>query len=171
MCSWPSWGDPWWRHQMETFSALLAICAGNSPVPGEFPAQRPMTWSFDVFFDLRLNKRLSKQTWGWWLETLSCPFWRHRNATGEFTHKRSVIRRAFLHEDVIMKLSCITQPTNKISYFWLHLILSKFVLCISWPFNIICTYQVFIDGFVLYVVRKTSFASCFFLNQTHAATF
>ena len=44
----------WWRHQMETFSALLAICAGNSPVPGEFPAQRPLTRSFDVFFDLRL---------------------------------------------------------------------------------------------------------------------
>ena len=40
---------------METFSALLAICAGNSPVTGEFPAQRPVTWSFDVFFDLRLN--------------------------------------------------------------------------------------------------------------------
>ena len=38
----------WWRHQMETFSALLAICAGNSPVHGEFPAQRPVTRSFDV---------------------------------------------------------------------------------------------------------------------------
>ena len=49
---------------METFSALLAICAGNSPVPGEFPAQRPVTRSFDVYFDLRLNKRLSKQSWG-----------------------------------------------------------------------------------------------------------
>ena len=49
----------WWRHQMETFSALPAICAGNSPVPGESPAQRPVTRSFDVFFDLRLNKRLS----------------------------------------------------------------------------------------------------------------
>ena len=48
--------DAWWRHQMETFSALLAICAGNSPVPGEFPAQRPVTRSFDVFFDLhRIN--------------------------------------------------------------------------------------------------------------------
>ena len=40
---------------METFSAQLAICAGNSPVPGEFPTQRPVTRSFDVFFDLRLN--------------------------------------------------------------------------------------------------------------------
>ena len=48
---------------METFSALLAICAGNSPVTREFPAQRPVTQSFDVFFDLRLNKRLSKQWW------------------------------------------------------------------------------------------------------------
>ena len=47
---------------METFSALLAICAGNSPVPGEFPAQRPVTRSFHVFFDLRLNNALSKQS-------------------------------------------------------------------------------------------------------------
>ena len=46
---------------METFSALLAICARNSAVPGEFPTQRPVTRSFDIFFDLRLTKRLSKQ--------------------------------------------------------------------------------------------------------------
>ena len=64
---------------METFSALLAVCAGNSPVPGEFPEQRPVTRSFDVFFNLHPNKRLSKQVWGRWFETLSCPLWRHRN--------------------------------------------------------------------------------------------
>ena len=46
---------------METFSALLAICAGNSPVTGEVPAQGAVTRSFDVIFDLRLNKRLSNQ--------------------------------------------------------------------------------------------------------------
>ena len=73
------WLYIWWRHQMETFSALLAICAGNSPGTGEFPAQRPVTRSFDVFFDLRPNKRLSKQWWGWWFETPSCPLWRHCN--------------------------------------------------------------------------------------------
>ena len=73
--------DAWWHHQMETFSALLAICAGNSPVPGEFPTQMPVTRSFDVFFDLRLNKWLSKQSWDWWFETLSCPLWRHCNGT------------------------------------------------------------------------------------------
>ena len=69
----------WWRHQMETFSALLAICAGNSPVPGEFPTQRPVTRSFDVYFDLRPDERLSKQSWCWWFETLSHSLWRHRN--------------------------------------------------------------------------------------------
>ena len=47
---------------METFSALLALCAGNLPVTGEFPSQRPVTRGFDVFFDLRQNKRLSKQS-------------------------------------------------------------------------------------------------------------
>ena len=64
---------------METFSASLALYAGNSPVPGEFPAQRPVTRSFDVFFDLRPNKRLSKQSWGWWFETPSRSIWRHCN--------------------------------------------------------------------------------------------
>ena len=73
--------NSWWRHQMKTFSALMAICAGNSPGTGEFPTQRPVTQSFDVFFDLRLNKRLSKQSWGWWLEMLSRPLWRHRNVS------------------------------------------------------------------------------------------
>ena len=70
---------PRWRHQMEKFSALLALCAGNSPVTGEFPSQRPVTRSFDVFFDLGLNKRLSKQSWGWWFETLSHQLWHHCN--------------------------------------------------------------------------------------------
>ena len=77
----------WWRHQMETFSAWLAICAGNSPAPGEFPTQRPVTRSFDVFFDLRLNERLNDGVsnhqphywWGWWFETPSRPLWRHCN--------------------------------------------------------------------------------------------
>ena len=64
---------------METFSALLAICEGNSPVPGKFPSQRPVTRSFDIFFDLHLNKRLSKQSWGWLFETPQLPLWRDSN--------------------------------------------------------------------------------------------
>ena len=69
-------GSAWWHRQMETFSALLALCDGNSPVAGEFHAQRPVTRSFDVFFDLRLNQPLSKQSWGWWSETPPSPLWR-----------------------------------------------------------------------------------------------
>ena len=69
--------EPWWRHQMEKNSSSLALCVENSPVTGEFPAPRPVTRSFEVFFDLRLNKRLSKQWLGWWLETQSCSLWRH----------------------------------------------------------------------------------------------
>ena len=70
---------PWWRHQMETFSVLLALCAGNLPVTDEFPAKRPVTQSFDIFFDLRLNKWWSKQSLGWWFETPSRSLWRHCN--------------------------------------------------------------------------------------------
>ena len=60
---------PWRCHQMETFSELLALCVGNSPVNGEFPSQGPVTRNFDVSFHLRLNKRLNKQSWDWWFET------------------------------------------------------------------------------------------------------
>ena len=53
------------------FRVTGPLC-GEFTGPGEFPAQRSVTRSFDVFFDLRLNKRLRKQSWGWWL-------WRHCN--------------------------------------------------------------------------------------------
>ena len=48
---------------------------------GEFTG--PVTWSFDVFFDLRPNKRLNKQSWGWWSETPSSSLWRHRNVVSD----------------------------------------------------------------------------------------
>ena len=72
------------------FSALLAICAGNSPVTGDFSAQWSATRSFDVFSDLRLNERLSKQSWGWWFETASCPLWRHSNGSN---HEHVIIQK------------------------------------------------------------------------------
>ena len=74
----------WWRHQMEVFSALLSNSAGNLPVTGEFPTQRPVTRSFDVIFDLRLNKRLNKQSWGWCFETLSHTLWRLHHDSSRF---------------------------------------------------------------------------------------
>ena len=60
------------------FRVTGPLC-GEFTSPGEFPTQRPVTRSFDVFFDLRLNKRLSKQPWGWWFETLSWSLWRQCN--------------------------------------------------------------------------------------------
>ena len=67
----------WWRYQMETFSTLLALCEGNPPVSGGYPSQRPVTQSFDVFFDLRLNKQLSKQWKCQWFEMPSRSLWHH----------------------------------------------------------------------------------------------
>ena len=71
-------------HDMMTSSngnifRVTGLLCGEFTGPGEFPTQRPVTRSFDVYFDLRLNKRLSKQSWGWWLETLSCSLWRQSN--------------------------------------------------------------------------------------------
>ena len=63
--------EPLWRHQMETLSVLLALCAG--------PSKRPVTRSFNVFFDLRLNKQLSKQSRRKWFVTPSPSLWRHCN--------------------------------------------------------------------------------------------
>ena len=79
ICEFAAMIRTWWRHQMETFPALLAICARNSPVSGELPTQRLVTRSVDVFFDQRPNKRLGKQSWGWWFETHSLPLCRHSN--------------------------------------------------------------------------------------------
>ena len=60
------------------FRVTGPLC-GEFTGPGEFPTQRPVTRSFDVFFDQHPNKRLSKRTWGWWFETLSRSLWRHCN--------------------------------------------------------------------------------------------
>ena len=61
-----------WKH----FRVTVSLCGEFT---GEFPSQRPVTRSFDVFLDLRPNKRLSEQSQGWWFETPSCPLWRHCN--------------------------------------------------------------------------------------------
>ena len=101
----------WWRHQMETFSALLASCAGNSPVTDEFLAQSPVTWSFDVFSDLPLNQQLSKQWKRWWFETPSLSLWRHCNNGVEAAPKIWANR---LHESTKnSQLATIKQNTSK----------------------------------------------------------
>ena len=73
---------------------------GEFTGPGEFPAQRPVTRSFDVFFDLHLNKRLSKQSWGWWFETTPWSLWRQCNVTA----RRARTRRGMLSTRVLTLL-------------------------------------------------------------------
>ena len=93
---------PWWRHQMEKMSALLTIVAGNSPVTGEFPAQRPVTRSFCVFLELRLNK----------FETPSRPSWRHSNGT---TVQSMMCASNKVHGGVKLVFACL-QITVSIHY-------------------------------------------------------
>ena len=63
-----------WKRQCMMTSSNGNIFRANGHL-----CKGPVTRGFDVFFDLRLNKRLSKQSWGWWFETLSRPFGRHRD--------------------------------------------------------------------------------------------
>ena len=67
--------NTWWRHQMETFSALLAFVQGIL-CSRRIPTKKASDASFDVFFDLRLIKWWSKQSWGWWFDKSSRPLWR-----------------------------------------------------------------------------------------------
>ena len=60
------------------FCVTGPLC-GDFTGHGDFPAQKPVTRSFDVFFDPRPKKRFSKQPWSWWFETPSWSLMRHCN--------------------------------------------------------------------------------------------
>ena len=87
----------WWRHQMETFSALLALCAGNSSVPVNSLHKGQWRGALIFFFHLHLNKWLSKQPRGWWFETPAWSFWRQCNVfitdSGIILHMRPANER------------------------------------------------------------------------------
>ena len=94
------------------FSVLLALCAGNSQVTGEFPTQRPVTRTFDVFFDLYLNKRLRKQSWGWRFEMPSRPLWRHCNVI-KLTEKPIQYKYSnFREHGFLLYRNIISRPSN-----------------------------------------------------------
>ena len=108
----------WWRYQMETFSALLALCAGNSPVTGEFPSQRPVMWRFDIFFDLRLNRRLCTQTKSRWFETPSRSLWRHFNVESQSMMLIQIsIKRSSCY-NAMPASGCITRENSNQYYRW-----------------------------------------------------
>ena len=115
----------WKRHEMETCSALQAFCAGNSPVTSEFPSQRPVTQSVDVFFDLRLTKRLSKKSRRRWFETpsravVTSLWWTHNNL--------DMCAYILLPRDTLFRdgYPCYSQKTTliMISLHWWHQMLS-----------------------------------------------
>ena len=97
------------------FRVTGPLC-GEFTGPGEFPTQRPVTRSFDVFFDLRLNKRLSKQPWGWWFETPAWSLWRHRNGFADAL--LPIIRQPISNSRVNFNCqppTTITHPLDKIA--------------------------------------------------------
>ena len=93
--------ESWWCHQMETFSALLALCDGNTPVTGGIPWQRPVRRSFDVFFVLCLNKRLSKQSRHRWFETPSRSLWRHCNVLPKIFRKYQACVSRYIYKRLL----------------------------------------------------------------------
>ena len=92
---------------MGIFSALLVLCEGNSSVTCEFPSQRPVTQSFDVFFELCLNKRLSKLSTRRWFETPSRSLWHHCNEPMFIRYHRHPTRCNFTENghSMLIKLS------------------------------------------------------------------
>ena len=134
---------------METFSALLALCTGNSPVNGEFPSQRSVMQSFDVFFDLCLNKWMSKQSWNWWFEMPWCSLWCHCNDSYGWTHwwapgawinikipsyqyrkshcgDKTILRPSYLHNG-------ISNTGKMLSLYWIRALVSDHIWIQSIP--------------------------------------
>ena len=98
----------WWRHQMETFSALLALCAGNSPVTGAFPAQGPVTRSFDVSLICAwINSWVNNREWGWWFETPSRSLWRPCNESATYRRSRVAIHSVLARRSLRSTLSTL----------------------------------------------------------------
>ena len=107
-----------WRHQMETFSAFLAICVGNSLVTGEFSSRRPVTRSFDVSFIYTFNKWLSRQSWGWWFETPSRLMWRHCNEFGQSILHRKNAKVPRCWRSSAPQIDCHQTSSPRIPFVW-----------------------------------------------------
>ena len=130
---------------METFSALLALCEGNSPVTSEFHSQGPLMWSFDVSFDLHLHKWLSKPLRCQWFETASCSLWHHCNgdcanpttATVPVKQPRCIwanTLQEYTKNDIITKSKkCTTKPS---AYFMRYTVDNTYVKAPVHNFNI-----------------------------------
>ena len=101
---WLNWTSSWTKDQDAVMWNAVMMTSSNGNIfrvtgplcgeftgPGEFPPQRPVTQSFDVFFDLRPNKHLNKQPWGWWFEMPSWSLWRHCYGDAPWHHFNAVL--------------------------------------------------------------------------------
>ena len=118
----------WWKSSNGSIFRVTGHLCREFTGARWIPAQRPLTRSFDVFFDPRLNKRLSKQSWGWWFKTLSRPLWRHCYDMAWCYH-RWLFRRwmTMKHQGQGLMASIVTKVT--ISYQMKQLRLQIFHLC------------------------------------------
>ena len=117
------------------FRVTGPLC-GEFTGPGEFPAQTPVTRSFDVFFDLRLNKQLSKQPRVWWFETLPWSLWRQCN---EILDIKSLMQdRSNSNALAVELLQSCTEPLIYAMINW-----EKYILH-SWEIFKYFTYSIYI---------------------------
>ena len=120
----PSFYDMMTSSNGNIFRVTGPLC-GEFTGPGEFPTQRPVTRSFDVFFDLGLNKRLNKHSCGWWFETLSWSLWRHHNGYDPIAmtsvSSRYKIRHNFVRHEITYPFAnfngCIVEVWERTSNF------------------------------------------------------
>ena len=120
----------WWRHQMETFSALLALCVGNSPVTGESPHKGQ--WRGALMFSLICS----------WINT-----WVHNREAGD-------VRRHRAHYDV----SVIVRPSGLVRELWAFISVPVFIrapfcwLCVWWRTTLLCLNKVIYDVWYTYML-------------------
>ena len=101
-------------------SVLLALCERNPPVTGRVPSQRLVTQSFDCFFDLCLNKRLSKQLRRKWFETPSGSLWRHCNVLTTFSSVSSQIVLCPIVYGSALRTGNALGPTKQHMIMWIN---------------------------------------------------
>ena len=160
----------WWRHEMETFSALLDLCAGNFPHRGQWRG---------AFFDLRLSKRLNKESRRRWFETPSRSLWRHCNESGiqvvikvwikAFSHwKINVIWTSLTVPEVVILRTCGSASDENIAKMMTFLFLNlKAVYGITvWLYKPICF--VFCNA-CTYMVGQTAVNTHYVITTSHMA--
>ena len=163
---------PNYRHRPHSCQVMMTSSNGNIfrvtghlcgefTGPGEFPAQRPVTRSFDIFFDLRLYKRLSKQSWGWWFETLSCSLWRHCNVTVQLALPGSFISHCLVYHKA-------WNAASSESFFSQFILM--YIILVHRSFPLVSIFYVYSTTISLYIPRESTTENFIFDRYLPALT-